>query len=341
MKNLEPKPNISNLESSNSASLLTKDELNEFRKLPKEEQEKQQEERLKKLEELQNKFRSAVEVANKTGNPDQAVKLKADFDKNAEELKQLLSVSSNSISTEYIYKDDEGKKTKETIKIDIEKKLKQSILFYKEHKIDLPKDFENTIKGIWVNHEDEITKEIQKKGFDEILIVPGGLSLPELHKKMTSGNAYESYWKDKNISDMVGKSFEWVKETTNKTRIVLLHWKNAQNIGDRPELGKTRREIAEKFIKAGEKLTLTDYLIFQRQYNEKTCSHLDNEGSTLLPGATINVKNRRLPGTTFRDDVKYVVHASWSRNYDTLCVGASEADNSRSDYGCRLSRTFY
>ena len=90
----EPQPNTANtqnLESDKSAALLTESELNEYKKLPKEEQKKKQEARLKKLEELQNEFRKAVEEANKTGKVEEAQKLKTAFAEKAEELKQLIA----------------------------------------------------------------------------------------------------------------------------------------------------------------------------------------------------------------------------------------------------------
>jgi len=90
MKFQEQQPNISNLESDKSAALLTQDELGAFRKLPQKEQERQREERLKKLEELQNKFRKAVEEANKTGKVEEALKLKTIFDEEAADLQELV-----------------------------------------------------------------------------------------------------------------------------------------------------------------------------------------------------------------------------------------------------------
>jgi len=91
MKSQEQKPNISNLESKKSAALLNEGELSAFRKLPHKEQKKQQEDRLKKLEELNNNFRIAIQEATKTGSVDEAKKLKVAFDKDAEELKQLIA----------------------------------------------------------------------------------------------------------------------------------------------------------------------------------------------------------------------------------------------------------
>jgi len=91
MENLKTQTNTQNLESSNSAALLTEGELKSFRKLSAKEKKKQQEDKLQKLEELQNKFRKAVEEANKTGKVEEAQKLKIAFAEKAEELKQLIA----------------------------------------------------------------------------------------------------------------------------------------------------------------------------------------------------------------------------------------------------------
>jgi len=325
MENIKPQTNTSNFESVKSAALLSHDELKNFRKLSKEEQKKQKEDRLKKLEELQNNFRKAVEEATKTGKVEEAQKLKVAFDKNAEELKQLIGAPE--ISAEYICKDEKGKETKETITLNIDEKIEQSKLFYNNHKIELPDDFEDKVNDIWENNQDEILKEIQKKGFDEVLIVPGGLSVPELHKKMTVG--YNETYESDNFKE--GKSFKGVIEKTDKTRIVLLHSKNAQNLADRPELSETKGKTAEVFIKAGEKLTLTDYLIFQKQFFEATGKHLDEEGYTWLPGSTVKKDSGGVR----------VIDVSWGPGYARLFVSAFDAGYSYSSVGCRLSRSFY
>ena len=319
MKSQEAQQNISNLESAKSAALLTDDKLKSFRKLPIEEQKKQQEDRLQKLEELQNEFRKAVEEATKTGKVEEAQKLKVAFDKDAEELKQLIGTPE--ISAEYISKDKKGKETRETIEIDFEKRLEQSINFYKNHSIDIPDDFAEKMKDIWERNQDEIKNAIEEKGFDEILLIPENVPLEELDKKMTEGYKSETYLSDNFKS---GGSWSGVKED-NETRMVLVHKKNAQNLKDHPLLKETLGKTAEFFIKAGEKLNLTDYEIFQREYFEETRKHLDEDGWTWLPGSKSGSR---------------VVSSDFNPGDGQVYVDADDPGSSGDGLGCRLSRSF-
>jgi len=129
-----------------------------------------------------------------------------------------------------------------------------------------------------------------------------------------------------------GGSFKGVIEKTDKTRIVLLHSKNAQNLADRPELAETKGKTAEVFIKVGEKLTLTDYLIFQKQFFEATGKHLDEEGYTWLPGSTVKKDS---------GGIRVVRADCDSHGGGRLSVDADDADRLSSHMGCRLSRSFY
>ena len=114
-------------------------------------------------------------------------------------------------------------------------------------------------------------------------------------------------------------------EATDKSRIVLVHSKNAQNLADRPELKETLGETAESFIKAKETLTLTDYLIYQKKYFEETGKHLDVEGWTWLPGSRVG---------------SHVVYVGWYPGVGQLDVNAIPPDDLRPSIGCRLSRCF-
>ena len=111
MENLNPQLDTSKifkLESANSAALLRPDEIDAFKKLPKDERRRQQRERLSELEELNNNFRNAISEATKTGNIDEAKRLKTVFEEKAGELKQL--IGPQEISAEYKYKDEKGRK---------------------------------------------------------------------------------------------------------------------------------------------------------------------------------------------------------------------------------------
>ncbi len=228
------------------------------------------------------------------------------------------------ISAEYKTKDEKGKEKVENIEIDFEKKLEYSMLFYKENGIKVPVNFAEIMIDIWERNMDEMQKSIEKGGFDEAILVPGGLSISDVHTKMSTG--YAETYKGSYFTD--GGSFEGVTEKTTGPRIILIHKNNAQNLRDRPELKKTLGMKAGDLIKSGEKLSLIDYLIFQKQYLESTKKHLDEDGWTWLSGST--VKN---PAGGVR-----VVLASWLGV--GLYVDADDPGDPNPPFGCRLSRCF-
>ena len=230
------------------------------------------------------------------------------------------------IEVEYRSKDKDGKEKTEKIKINLEEKLEYSSAFYKEHGIDLPADFTETFLDIWERNYDAIRETMKEKGFDEVLLIPEGLSLPDLHSKMSEGYnpTYQGdYFKE-------GGSFEGVEEKKKGPRIVFIHKNNAQNVYDRPELDAERGKTAEELMKRGEDLTLTGWLIFQRQYFETTKKHIDENGWTWLPGSTVKKK-----GGGFR-----VVDACWNPDDGRVSVDADDPARSNPRLGCRLSRSF-
>ncbi len=229
------------------------------------------------------------------------------------------------VSAEHKIVDEKGKEKKEKIEINFDKKLEDSLLFYKAHEIELTESFAEEMADIWVNNYDEIKQEVEKYGFDEILLVPGGLTITDIHKKMSEG--YNETYTGSNFDS--GGGFEGVIED-KKRRIVLIHKNSAQNLKDHSELKKTLNKKAEEFISQGEKMSLTDYLLYQKQYFEQTGKHLDEDGWTWLPGST--VKN---PSGGFR-----VVCAHWDPGYSQLVVGADDPSYSYPNLGCRLSRSF-
>ena len=216
----------------------------------------------KRKEEMQKKMTSVLDRA-------EVMKEKLD---SGETLPQY----SESIEAIYTYKDPKTKKEKkETITLDIEKKLEDFLSFYKKTNIDLPPNFEETIKDIWERNQDEIKEAIEQKGFNEILVIPGNVPLLELSEKMKMGN---EYFTGSNFDE--GGGFEKaLSENTDKPRIVLVH--NTQNLEDRPELLATKN-IKGKDVNLKETPTLEDYLIFQRKYFEDTQKHLDEKGWTWL-----------------------------------------------------------
>jgi MoxR-like ATPase len=236
--------------------------------------------------------------------------------------KEILGESSDSvISAEYKRKDEKGKVVKENIEIDFQEKLDSAVDFYKKHGIKLPADFTEQIQDIWQRNVDSMKEAIEKQGFDEVLFVPSGLAVPDLHTKMSAG--YIKTYQGSNFES--NGSFSGVKEKTTESRIILIHKNNAQNLANRPELKETLGKTAESFVKSGEAFTLTDYLIYQKKYFEETGKHLDVDGWTWLPGSRVG---------------SYVVCAYWDPDDGQLSVHANTPGSSYPFIGCRPSRCF-
>ena len=295
-------------------------------------------EKLKKVQTLNTDFNVKAEKAlsfdtSREWNEEETT-LIAEAGKVSEEIeRQILelekSIGPDSISAMYICKDknDDGSdvETSEAISItiDFEKKFEYSVTFYKNHHIDVPENFRVIMTDIWNRNIDVIQKSIEEQGFDEILLIPDTLSVPDVHNKMSEG-----YQTTKTSSSFEkGGSFDGVIEKTTRPRIILIYKNRAQNLTDRPELEKTIHDKnAYSFINSGQTLTLTDYLIYQRQFFEETGEHLDDLAYTWLPGSTVPK-----PGGGFR-----VVRADWY--VGGLSVDAAVPDDSDSYLGCRLSR---
>jgi len=87
MKTPERQPNIeSNPQTLETEIALTKQELEKFGKLPKKEREKQKDEQLVKLKELQEKLDKTIQEAIRTGNLEEAKRLKDNLKTEIEEL---------------------------------------------------------------------------------------------------------------------------------------------------------------------------------------------------------------------------------------------------------------
>ncbi len=208
---------------------------------------------------------------------------------------------------------------RESIKLDLDAKLSESISFYKKTTLDLPPDFEDQMQEIWQNNLEEIEKAIEENGFDDILLIPGGIPLPELNAKMTT--SYSSTYEGPNFQ--AGGSFAGAKsQNTDKPRLVLVH--KTQNLADRPEL-KATFNIQGQYVKQDQILTLEDYLIFQRKYFEETKKHLDEVGWTWL--ATTS-------GTR-------LVDADWRPGTTQVGVGAGDLGARNAGLGARPARSFF
>jgi hypothetical protein len=93
MSTIESQPNTSNLQTLETEVSLTKQELEDFKKLPKEQQEKQKQDKLAKLSDLQNKLDKSIQEAIKTGKLKEAKKLEKQLKKEVQDLEQQVEVT--------------------------------------------------------------------------------------------------------------------------------------------------------------------------------------------------------------------------------------------------------
>ena len=171
------------------------------------------------------------------------------------------------------YTHPDGKK--ETITLDFEAKLQDYISFYQKNNIVVPADFEDTVHDLLNRNQAEVEQAIEQNGFDDLLIIPGGIPLTELKDKLTME---KGYYTGSNFDEGGGFAGA-VSQNTDKPRLILVH--KTQNLKDRQELRNTLNTKG-KDVKMGETLSLEDYIVFQRKYFEETGKHLDEDGWTWL-----------------------------------------------------------
>ena len=265
----------------------------------------------KRKEEIQNRINSIIDRAS-------AIKERLDS-------KEPLPQSSPEISATYTRPD----KKKETITLDIEAKLEEFTDFYNKTKLDLPRDFEETIKDIWEKNQTEIQESIEQNGFDDLLVVPGNISLQDLAEKMKMGKGYYFYQAKEDFSDVKSQNVD-------KPRIILYHHAEtlpeiSKNTGLDIHLNITGKD-AIKLYKANPNnylSTLEDALILERKYFEDTKKHLSDwnkKSAQWLPGSRAGTR---------------LVYSYWNPDDDKLGVNAIDLEG-RIDYlGVRPSRSFF
>jgi len=239
---------------------------------------------------------------------DRAERLKAILDS-----KEPLPESTPEIFVEYTHPDGH----KETITLDLEQKLQEFISLYKKTNLDLPPDFEDTMRDIWNRHYDEIEQEAQEYGFDELLLIPPTPYLPELSQKMKMENWYRT---GETFDAMGGFSYATSKNNI-VPRLILVH--NSQNLKDHPELAKTLNTKGSD-VNLDQALTLEDYLIFQRHYFETTGKHLDGQSISWLATKS----------------GAWLVNCRWDSFYQKLAVFSRDLGQGAVNVGVRSCRRF-
>lgn len=268
----------------------------------------------KRKGEVQNRINSIIDRAS-------AIKEKLDS-------KEPLPQSSPEISATYTHPN----KKKETITLDIEAKLEEFTDFYNKTKLDLPPDFEETIKDIWEKNQTEIQEAIEQNGFDDLLVVPGNIPLQDLAEKMKMG---KGYYEGDNFTS--GGSFAGaVSQNVNNPRIILYHHTEtlseiSQRTGLDVHLNITGADV-EKLFKSNPNnylSTLEDFLVLERKYFEDTGKHLSDwrkKSANWLPGTKAGAR---------------LVHSHWDPGGGKLGVGADDLGHQDDDLGVRPSRSFF
>lgn len=243
------------------------------------------------------------------------------------------------IEVDYTYTNPQTNQVEwqESIKLNLEEKLQEFLTFYQETNIDLPRDFEDTIREIWERNHDEMEKAIQENGFNDILIAPANIPLPEVAEKMKMENG--GYYEGNNFKKK--GSFAGARSVgVDKPRIILYHKMTLpeiqKNTGFDAHLGITGEE-AEKLYQQNPShflSTLEDLIILEAKTNhDKQGNHLSSSGDR----SAVWLMGTKLP--TPVSGARFVC-SGWYPSYRGLGVYACVADYSLSILGCRVSRYF-
>jgi hypothetical protein len=251
---------------------------------------------------------------------DRAEKLKAKLDSG-----EILSQATPEISTTYTHPDGKA----ETITLDFEAKLQEFISFYQKTNIDLPADFEDTVRNLWERNQTEIEQAIEQKGFDDMLIIPGNIPLTELKDKLTMENGY---WESSSFKE--GNSFAGaVSLNTDKPRIILYHKKTLPEVqaetGLDVHLNITAGDALKLFQQNPDQhMTLADFIIMERKVFEESGIHISDWNKK--SGQWLNTKS-----------AARLVYSCWNPSAHQLYVNADALTNRHGVLGVRPACCFY
>ena len=290
----------------------------------------------KRAELLKNKAEALLndDNENKDGKKDQFL---SGMNKKIDILfgKEKKNQTQPELSTHYIYTNPKTNKVEhqEDITLNIEDKLSEFMSFYQTTQIDIPDDFEDTIRDIWDRNQAEIEQAMEQGGFNDILIVPGNIPLPELAEKMKmeQGNYTGSNF------DEGGGFAGAISQNTDKPRIILVHnyetlSEISQKTGIDVHLNITAKEAEELYNQNPDQylITLEDFLVLERKHFEETGTHLsdwNNKSAHWLPGTKSGAR---------------LVYADWNPGYRRLDVRAHDPGDIRIErLGVRPARCFF
>ena len=249
------------------------------------------------------------------------------------------------------------------IEVDFEKSLSEQKSFYKD-KLNLEIN-ESEVKAIWKKNYAEIQAEMEKYGYDSIIIIPNNLPEEEtLNRKLIEGiketvgsnkKKVEATFQGNNFTS--GGSFAGVRNSySSEYRLVLTHsvqsledhhiFKNTRNKNIMDVTGLAESEVNRR-IASGEKLpvdceieidgqafkiqaegqSLEEYMVQQALFFEKTGQHLDSKSNSYA------WLLKSFSGSR-------VVGSGWNPGSRRLDVGADVSSRSAGVLGLRLSRSF-
>jgi len=254
------------------------------------------------------------------------------------------------------------------IEIDLEKNLHEQKKFYKE-KLNLNLD-ESKVREIWSRNFAEIKAEIERYGYDSILIIPDNLPEEEnlnrdliesmeedvVENGQTTKKKVASTWQGSNFKS--GGSFAGVRNSYPPGyRIVLKH--SVQNIEDHPILKRTRsknvidvtglnKTEVERRITHGEKLPVDCEI----EINGQPFKIKDQESQSLeeyivqqamhfeKTGQHLDSKSSSYAWLLKSFSGSSVAVSDWDPDDRRLSVAAYDPSNSDGRLGLRLSRSF-
>jgi hypothetical protein len=283
------------------------------------------------IENLKTKFRELYTLSNTDLTPEDIIPSNCVTTHNKyyelstfidEMLPKLKTEIFSQITRHYTYKDKESGEVKyeADINLDIEQSIESFITFYTKRGINIPPNFRETIREIWYRNHTEIRQAIEQQGFDDMLIVPGNISITEIKDKMEMESGYYEWDSFKEGGAYTGAT----KHHPNKPRIILVH--KTQNLKDRPELRDTLN-IKGQDVVLDHALDLDDYMTQGAKFYDDSgqTQHLDAEGWTWLATKS----GARL------------VSSGWRPGDHQLGVFADDLGYRSTDLGVRSARYFF
>ncbi len=243
-------------------------------------------------------------------------------------------VDVSEISINYTYTNPQTNKVEhqETIDLSIETKLTDFISFYKTTSVDLPPDFEDTMRDIWERNFDEIQKSIEENGFNDILIIPSTPDIGDLSKKMKMESGYyDGINSNTTVQTLDGIPF--TNQNSDKPRIILYHNRTLPEVqtttGLDVHLNITAEDAMKLFKQHPDKhMTLPDFLILEAKIFKRSNIHISDWNQK--SGQWLNTQSGTL-----------LVCSCWRPGDHRLAVHAYGSTNQFSSLGVRPSRCFY